>query len=168
MMLTEETPVPSLALPVAEMKDHLRMGSGFADDGLQDGLIAGVLASGRAAPRPWLVHTAGAMGANAGSQSRTPTHVSASSHSPGSSTPSSAGVLPAHACSTRGGEGWLAASAAAVAAAAARSSNMLLKLAAEGEAEVRRGAAGGASFRGPVRQCQSGHPAGSAKNRQWG
>lgn len=30
---------------------------------LQDGLIAGVLASGRAAPRPWLVHTAGAMGA---------------------------------------------------------------------------------------------------------
>ena len=39
MMLTEETPVPSLALPVEEMKDHLRMGSGFADDGLQDGLI---------------------------------------------------------------------------------------------------------------------------------
>lgn len=39
MMLTEETPVPSAALPVEEMKDHLRMGSGFADDGLQDGLI---------------------------------------------------------------------------------------------------------------------------------
>ncbi|MFN3992127.1 MAG: head-tail connector protein [Tabrizicola flagellatus] len=39
MMLTEETPVPSLALPVEEMKDHLRMGSGFADDGMQDGLI---------------------------------------------------------------------------------------------------------------------------------
>jgi uncharacterized phiE125 gp8 family phage protein len=39
MMLTEETPVPSAALPVEEMKDHLRLGSGFADDGLQDGLI---------------------------------------------------------------------------------------------------------------------------------
>lgn len=39
MMLTEETPVPSGALPVEEMKDHLRMGSGFAEDGLQDGLI---------------------------------------------------------------------------------------------------------------------------------
>jgi len=39
MMLTEETPVPSLALPVEEMKDHLRLGSGFADDALQDGLV---------------------------------------------------------------------------------------------------------------------------------
>ncbi len=43
MMLTEETPVPSLALPVEEMKDHLRMGSGFSDDGLQDGLIEAYL-----------------------------------------------------------------------------------------------------------------------------
>lgn len=39
MMLTEETPVPLAALPVEEMKHHLRMGSGFAEDGLQDGLI---------------------------------------------------------------------------------------------------------------------------------
>ena len=39
MMLTEEAPVPQAVLPVEEMKDHLRMGSGFADDGLQDGLI---------------------------------------------------------------------------------------------------------------------------------
>lgn len=39
MMLTEETPVPTAALPVEEMKDHLRLGSGFADDGLQDGLV---------------------------------------------------------------------------------------------------------------------------------
>jgi uncharacterized phiE125 gp8 family phage protein len=39
MMLTEETAVPQAALPVEEMKDHLRMGSGFADDGLQDALI---------------------------------------------------------------------------------------------------------------------------------
>ncbi len=39
MMLTEESPVPSLVLPVAEVKDHLRLGSGFANDTLQDGLI---------------------------------------------------------------------------------------------------------------------------------
>ena len=39
MMLTEETPVPSVALPVEEMKDHLRLGSGFADDTLQNGLV---------------------------------------------------------------------------------------------------------------------------------
>lgn len=31
--------MPQAALPVEEMKDHLRMGSGFADDGMQDGLI---------------------------------------------------------------------------------------------------------------------------------
>lgn len=49
MMLTEETPVPSLALPVEEMKDHLRMGSGFADDGLQDGLIETCLRAALAA-----------------------------------------------------------------------------------------------------------------------
>jgi len=49
MMLTEETPVPSVALPVEEMKDHLRMGSGFADDGLQDGLIEAHLRAAMAA-----------------------------------------------------------------------------------------------------------------------
>jgi len=49
MMLTEETPVPSLALPVEEMKDHLRMGSGFADDGLQDTLIEAYLRAAMAA-----------------------------------------------------------------------------------------------------------------------
>jgi uncharacterized phiE125 gp8 family phage protein len=43
MMLTEETPVPLAALPVEEFKDHLRLGSGFADDGLQDGLIESYL-----------------------------------------------------------------------------------------------------------------------------
>ena len=43
MMLTEETPVPSAALPVEELKDHLRLGSGFADDALQDGLIESYL-----------------------------------------------------------------------------------------------------------------------------
>jgi uncharacterized phiE125 gp8 family phage protein len=49
MMLTEVTPVPQAALPVEEMKDHLRMGSGFADDGLQDGLIETYLRAALAA-----------------------------------------------------------------------------------------------------------------------
>jgi uncharacterized phiE125 gp8 family phage protein len=49
MMLTEETPVPSGALPVEEMKGHLRMGSGFAEDGLQDGLIETYLRAALAA-----------------------------------------------------------------------------------------------------------------------
>lgn len=40
MMLTEQTAVPLEALPVQAMKDHLRLGTGFADDGLQDGLVA--------------------------------------------------------------------------------------------------------------------------------
>lgn len=39
MMLTEETPILAATLPVQAMKDHLRLGSGFSDDGLQDGLI---------------------------------------------------------------------------------------------------------------------------------
>jgi uncharacterized phiE125 gp8 family phage protein len=39
MMLTEMTTVPGSALPVQVFKDHLRLGSGFAEDGLQDGLI---------------------------------------------------------------------------------------------------------------------------------
>jgi uncharacterized phiE125 gp8 family phage protein len=49
MMLTEVTPVPQAALPVEEMKDHLRMGSGFADDALQDGLIETYLRAAMAA-----------------------------------------------------------------------------------------------------------------------
>lgn len=38
-MLTEMTTVPGASLPVQRLKDHLRLGSGFAEDGLQDGLI---------------------------------------------------------------------------------------------------------------------------------
>ncbi|WP_135451078.1 head-tail connector protein [Tabrizicola caldifontis] len=49
MMLIEETPVPSTALPVEEMKDHLRMGSGFADGTMQDGLIETYLRAAMAA-----------------------------------------------------------------------------------------------------------------------
>jgi uncharacterized phiE125 gp8 family phage protein len=40
MMLTEVTPIPGAALPVQNLKDHLRMGSGFGDDSLQDGILA--------------------------------------------------------------------------------------------------------------------------------
>ena len=36
MMLVELSSVPPTALAVAGFKDHLRLGSGFADDGLQD------------------------------------------------------------------------------------------------------------------------------------
>lgn len=43
MMLTEETSVASAALPLAALKDHLRLGSGFADDTLQDSLIESYL-----------------------------------------------------------------------------------------------------------------------------
>lgn len=39
MMLAEQTPVPLAALPVAQFKDHLRLGSGFADDAVQDGVL---------------------------------------------------------------------------------------------------------------------------------
>ena len=43
MMLTEVTPVPQAAIPVAQFKEHLRLGSGFSDDGLQDALLEGFL-----------------------------------------------------------------------------------------------------------------------------
>lgn len=43
MMVFDETTVPAAALPVQVLKDHLRLGSGFADDGMQDALIEGYL-----------------------------------------------------------------------------------------------------------------------------
>lgn len=49
MMLSEETVVPMAALPLQAMKDHLRLGSGFSDDGLQDALIQGYLRAAMAA-----------------------------------------------------------------------------------------------------------------------
>lgn len=49
MILIEETSVPTSALPVAQFKEHLRLGSGFADDGVQDGLLVGFLRSAIAA-----------------------------------------------------------------------------------------------------------------------
>ena len=43
MILTEAATVPTLALPIAAFKTHLRLGTGFADDTLQDGLIESTL-----------------------------------------------------------------------------------------------------------------------------
>ncbi|AGI68382.1 putative gene transfer agent protein [Octadecabacter antarcticus 307] len=48
-MLIEETTVPTGALPVAFFKEHLRLGSGFSDDGLQDDLLESFLRSALAA-----------------------------------------------------------------------------------------------------------------------
>lgn len=39
MMLSEESPVLETALPVQALKDHLRLGSGFSDDDVQDGVL---------------------------------------------------------------------------------------------------------------------------------
>lgn len=39
MMLIEETAVPQAALPLAEFKTHLRLGTGFADDDIQDTIL---------------------------------------------------------------------------------------------------------------------------------
>ncbi len=49
MMLVEETTVPLQALPVAIFKDHMRMGSGFSDDTMQDGVLEGFLRAALAA-----------------------------------------------------------------------------------------------------------------------
>jgi uncharacterized phiE125 gp8 family phage protein len=39
MMLVEQTTVPLEALPLGALRDHLRLGSGFADDALQEGVL---------------------------------------------------------------------------------------------------------------------------------
>lgn len=49
MMLTELTTVSAAVLPVQAMKDHLRLGTGFGDDGLQDALIEAHLRAAMAA-----------------------------------------------------------------------------------------------------------------------
>lgn len=45
MMLVELGSVPSASLPIAELNDHMRLGSGFADDGAQDALLEAYLRS---------------------------------------------------------------------------------------------------------------------------
>lgn len=49
MMLIEQTQVPDASLPVAEFRDHLQLGSGFADDGLQDAVLIAQLRAAFAA-----------------------------------------------------------------------------------------------------------------------
>lgn len=49
MMMVELTSVPSAALPVDALADHLRLSSGFADDGSQDGQLEACLRSAMAA-----------------------------------------------------------------------------------------------------------------------
>ncbi|SFK66692.1 head-tail connector protein [Shimia haliotis] len=43
MMLVEETEVPSAGLPVAEFREHLRLGTGFSEDTLQDAVLESFL-----------------------------------------------------------------------------------------------------------------------------
>lgn len=43
MILIEETTVADAALPLDEFKEHLRLGTGFAEDSLQDGVLRGFL-----------------------------------------------------------------------------------------------------------------------------
>jgi len=49
MMLVEETSVAAVALPLAEFKDHLRLGTGFSDDMIQDPVLEGFLRAAMAA-----------------------------------------------------------------------------------------------------------------------
>ena len=48
-MLVEETTVPQSALPIVQFKDHMRLGSGFADDGVQDPVLESYLRASMAA-----------------------------------------------------------------------------------------------------------------------
>jgi uncharacterized phiE125 gp8 family phage protein len=49
MMLVELTEAPAAALPLARLREQLRLPSGFADDSLQDGLLGGFLRAAIAA-----------------------------------------------------------------------------------------------------------------------
>ena len=49
MMLIEETNVPDAVLPVEAFRMHLRLGTGFAQDGLQDPVLRSFLRAAMAA-----------------------------------------------------------------------------------------------------------------------
>lgn len=49
MMLMERTAVPDTALPVAELRDHLRLGTGFSDVGAGDAALVAYLRAALAA-----------------------------------------------------------------------------------------------------------------------
>ncbi len=53
MMLTEVAAVPMQALPVLQFRDHLRLGTGFADDGFEDALLETYLRAAMAAVEAW-------------------------------------------------------------------------------------------------------------------
>ncbi|SIN89137.1 head-tail connector protein [Vannielia litorea] len=53
MILTELTTVSAAALPVVEFKAHLRMGTGFSDEGAEDGLLESLLRAAMAAVEAW-------------------------------------------------------------------------------------------------------------------
>ncbi|MEM6636097.1 MAG: hypothetical protein AAF667_09420 [Pseudomonadota bacterium] len=48
-MLIEQGSVPAAALPVSQFRDHLRLGTGFSDDTVQDGLLETCLRAALAA-----------------------------------------------------------------------------------------------------------------------
>jgi uncharacterized phiE125 gp8 family phage protein len=48
-MLMEQSQVPVAVLPVTQFKDHLRLGTGFGDDGVQDGVLETYLRAALAA-----------------------------------------------------------------------------------------------------------------------
>ena len=48
-MLTELAPVPAGDLPIVALRDHLRLGTGFADDAVQDGILEAALRAALAA-----------------------------------------------------------------------------------------------------------------------
>ena len=39
MMLIEQSAVPSGSLPIAELREHLRLGTGFSDAAVQDAVL---------------------------------------------------------------------------------------------------------------------------------
>jgi len=49
MMLSEQTPVPETALPLEPFKAHLRLGTGFGEDSLQDEVLVSFLRAAIAA-----------------------------------------------------------------------------------------------------------------------
>jgi uncharacterized phiE125 gp8 family phage protein len=49
MMLVEDSQIPEAALPVAALRRHLRMGTGFAEDDLQDAVLGSFLRAAMAA-----------------------------------------------------------------------------------------------------------------------
>ena len=53
MMLVERTTIPVEVLPVADFRSHLRLGTGFSDDGAEDGLLETFLRAAVSAVEAW-------------------------------------------------------------------------------------------------------------------